>query len=488
MTAEEMRRYDNYTIEEIGIPAMVLMERAALAVCGAVGSFCQEHRDAPKTVFIMAGVGNNGGDGLAVARLLSEQDFQVEVCCLGNEQKASEQWKAQRKILEHYPVVFSTKPGRDEYTILIDALFGVGLSREITGVFKDGVDTFNRLRGRKFSLDIPSGIDSDTGKILGTSVCADETITFGFCKRGLVFYPGCGMAGRVTVADIGISEVSFGKDTPGMFALNESKEELLPVRTAEGNKGTFGKVLLVAGSVNMAGAAVLAARAAYRMGAGMVKVITSGENRIILQQTVPEALFGTKDDLAESLKWADVVAIGPGLGKSAEAIGLLEKVLRNSSAPMVIDADGLNLLAGNDCLRELAAGQGETGRKLILTPHVGELSRLLGKNISEVKEHLADRGSELAMELQAVVVAKDARTVICKPGEPLCVNLSGNSGLATAGSGDVLAGMIAGLMAQGMEAFRAACVGAYIHGRTGEEVTAKIGEHACMAGDLVAND
>lgn len=485
VTAEEMRSYDKYTIEEIGIPAMVLMERAALAACESVEKYSAGRPQASGTVLVMAGMGNNGGDGLALARLLSEKKYEVEVWCVGDEGKASEQWRRQKKILARYPVGFSAKPKKNEYTILIDALFGVGLSREITGAYGDAVNLFNSLEGRKLALDLPSGIDSDTGRIWGSAVRADETVTFGFCKRGLALYPGCELAGEVTVADIGISEVSFGEKTPGMYALDEETEELLPVRSGCGNKGTFGKVLLIAGSVNMAGAAVLAAKAAYRMGAGMVKVITPEENRIILQSTVPEALLGTEEDLEAGLNWADVIAIGPGLGKSDSALRMLEKVLNDSDLPLLIDADGLNLLAEQSSLRELAAARGIQGRSIVMTPHAGELSRLAGKSISDVKEDLAGCGSELAMELQAVVAAKDARTFICSAGKPICVNLSGNNGLATAGSGDVLAGMIAGLMAQGMEARQAACVGTCIHGRMGDRVASEIGEHACMAGDLL---
>lgn len=485
VTAEEMQRYDKYTIESMGIPAMVLMERAALTAYERIEEFLSEHPGAKKTVLIMAGTGNNGGDGLALARLLSERNYTVEIWCVGEEGRATEQWRTQRKILTHYPVSFSTKPMGVEYTILVDALLGVGMSRDISGACGDAVDTFNGLEGWKIALDLPSGIDSDTGKIRGKAVNANETVTFGFMKRGLVLYPGCELAGRITLANIGISQMSFDGCEPGMYYLNERTEELLPVRSAQGNKGTFGKVLLVAGSLNMAGAAVLAAKAAYRIGAGMVKVITPKENRIILQQTVPEALLGEPEDLEKSMAWADVIAIGPGMGKGAEAANMLEKVLKNSKLPLLIDADGLNLLAEDSKLRSLATSEGVSGRSVVLTPHVGELARLLQKNILEVKENLADYSSELAMELQTVVVAKDARTFICSTGKPVCVNLSGNSGLSTAGSGDVLAGMIVGLMAQGMEAYRAACVGTCIHGRAGDRVSAEIGEHACMAGDLV---
>ncbi len=485
VTAEEMRRIDNFTIEEIGIPTMVLMERAALAALETVRKYCAKHADAEKSVLVMAGVGNNGGDGLALARLLSEAGFRVEVWIVGDETRASEQWRQQRKILEHFSVKYCSKPLRNEYTILIDALFGVGLSREISGIYEEAVELFNELRGRVIALDMPSGVDTDRGKILG-KICvrADETVTFGFCKRGLVLYPGCLSAGQVTVADIGISGEGFGNRAPGMYALDESPEELLPRRCPWGNKGTFGKVLLLAGSVNMAGAAVLAARAAYRMGAGMVKVISPSDNREIIQSLVPEALYGTEEDFTESMAWADVIALGPGLGKGDAALRLLSEALSGSLLPLLIDADGLNLLAKDQKLQKMLAVQGAKGRSIVLTPHVGELARLLEKDVAEVSRDVAGNGGRLAETLHSVVAAKDARTYICKGKEPVCVNLSGNSGLATAGSGDVLAGMIAGLMAQGMEPYRAACVGVYLHGCVGDRVADEIGEHACMAGDL----
>lgn len=486
VTSKEMRMYDTNTIEKIGIPEIVLMERAALAALEAVERYCVLRRKEQNlTALILAGTGNNGGDGLALARLMSERDFKVEIWCVGDRKKASKQWTRQREILEHYPVEFVTEPLRMEYTIMIDALFGVGITREITGLYRDAVERFSELAGYRLALDMPSGVDSDTGKLWGAAVNADETITFGFCKRGLVLYPGCEYAGKVTVADIGISERSFCGSTPGLFAWDEEPGMLLPARRGDGNKGTFGKVLLLAGGPNMAGAAVLAARAAYRSGAGMVKVVTRPENRVILQTAVPEALLGAEDGLDDDLEWADVLAVGPGIGKGDHALQLLNAVVTRSEKPLLIDADGLNLLASRPELAGSIREQGISGRRFVLTPHVGELSRLTGKPAGILKENLAYFGRELAKELRAVVVAKDARTFICAAEGPLCVNLSGNCGMATAGSGDVLAGVIAGLMAQGMEPFQAATVGAYIHGIAGDIAVVQCGEHACTALDIV---
>ena len=485
VTADEMQRFDTNTIEKIGIPAMVLMERAALAAFDTVREYCNMLAHGSGTALIMAGIGNNGGDGLALARLLSESGFQVEIWTVGNSDRASEQWRMQRKILESYPVKMSTKPALQEYTVIIDALFGVGLSREITGEFKEATEIFGCLSGYRIALDMPSGVSSDNGAILGCAVRADETVTFGFCKRGLMLYPGCEYAGKVTVAEIGISERSFFGAEPGMFCFDEQPKALLPVRESAGNKGTFGKVLLIAGSRNMAGAAILAARAAYRIGAGMVKVITQAENRVILQETIPEALLGTPEELEESLKWADVIAIGPGLGKSVEAINCLERVIEGCDKPLLIDADGLNLLAENPEYMERLAVHGQMGRGLVLTPHMGELARLTGETVSRLKEKPAEYGCRLAAKLHAVVAAKDARTFVCGERVPVCANMCGNSGMATAGSGDVLAGVISGLMAQGKSSLEAARVGVYIHGLAGDAASARVGEHACMAGDIV---
>ncbi len=498
VTAEEMRRYDTNTIEQIGIPGAVLMERAALAVRERILAVWDEmqcasgfKRSRRASVLILAGVGNNGGDGLALARLLTECGMLVELWCIGDTSKASAGWLAQRKILEAYDVRVSDKPASLEYTILVDALFGVGLSREVSGVYKNAIELFDKLEGYKLAVDVPSGICSDTGQVLGCAVSADETITFAYAKRGLYLYPGCEHAGVVHVADIGINERSFGGKTPAMFCLKDDWASWLPGRNSAGNKGTFGKVLLVAGSEGMAGAAILAAKAAYRVGAGMVKVITDQSNRVVLQESIPEAMFGNYDALNEALLWADIVAVGPGIGKSKQAFDAMETVICHSKKPLLIDADGLNILAEQKAL--FAALSGQKDRQVVITPHVGELSRLSGYSISELKHGLWQYAIGLAEQLHAVVVAKDARSFVCAKGQPVCMNICGNDGMATAGSGDVLVGMIAGLWGQyqptdatdaQQNAFYAACAGVYLHGMAGDVVAAGKGRQGLMAGDL----
>lgn len=495
LTSKEMKYYDQYTIETMGIPAMVLMERAAMCVFHEI-----IRRFSPNTesdfsvtsVLIMVGMGNNGADGLALARMLSEAKYEVDVCCVGNQEHATKQWKQQYSILMHYPVNLfwsgtDKKCIQREYTIVVDGLFGIGLSRRVEEKYLEAIRTMNSTRGYKIALDIPSGLDTNTGEVLGEAVQADLTITFGVLKRGLVFGCGPDYTGELVIGEIGISEIAFATRRPQMFYKDNLEccmSQLLPQRAKHGNKGTFGKLMLFAGDYNMAGAAILSARAAYRVGAGMVKVITAKENRVIIQETVPEALLGTIGDWKESVTWADVVAIGPGMGKSDVTYNLLRDLLKETTQPLVIDADGLNLLAENEYLCQLLM-MSATTRDIILTPHVGELSRLTGKSVEELKKDLANAAMELAKELHVTVVAKDANTFICKENHPICVNFLGNSGMATAGSGDVLAGIIAGLLAQGMASWEAACNGVYLHAIAGDMFAVQNGEHALMASDLI---
>lgn len=482
VTAEEMRKYDNNTIERLGIPAMVLMERAALALREEIHRWMETNSCMDAKVFILAGVGNNGGDGLALARLLAEEKIPVTVCCVGNREKASVEWLRQWEILQHYPVEISSNLPEKEYNILVDGLFGVGLSREVSGEYKEAIDVFNAMNGYKIAIDIPSGLNADNGSVMGCVAEADTTVTFAFCKRGLMRYPGCEKTGKVIVADIGITEFSFPGEEPGMFLIDEPVNTLLPVRSACGNKGTFGKVLLVAGSNNMAGAAVLAAKAAYRSGAGMVKVITPEENRVIIQETLPEALLGTSAEAMEqSLDWADVVVMGPGMGTGNFGRECLEMAL-SCEKTLVLDADTLNLISKDE---ELRFGLKHRESATILTPHIGELARLTGESVERLKKEPEKYGTKLAKETGTIVVAKDARTYVCDGKHPICMNVRGNSGMATAGSGDVLAGIIGALAAQGTDAYKAACVGVYLHAIAGDKAAAELGEHALMAGDII---
>ena len=498
VTSAEMKRYDENCIQRIGIPGMVLMERAALEAFYVL-------REKG-----LAGYGNNGGDGLALARLLAEAGAEVSVWLVGKEEKASGQWREQKRILDAgFSVRFVNWPEDGAYTVVADALFGVGLSGNIAGDAARAIGKANALKGFKLALDLPSGVNADDGRIMGSAFCADLTVTFGFAKRGLFLDPGRSFAGEIRIAEIGISEKSFFGNFPGCFALEEGLERLLPARRRDGNKGTFGKALVIAGSKNMAGAACLCAKACYRAGAGMVKVLSDADNRIILQEILPEALLGALEDEEEwgkSLAWCDVVCVGPGLGRSRAARHALKMVLSSEATEtksLVVDADGLNLIAEDEELKELLAENGRRGRTIVLTPHPGELMRLYESiecpagesgsaklTMEDVRRQLGSVGTEIASAFSAIVVAKDARTFICAKDRPLCLNLSGSSALSTAGSGDVLAGIVTAFLCQEGTAdpFMSACKAVRVHGLLGERAAdgSLLGEHGVMAGDLIA--
>lgn len=484
LTAEEMKRAEQVTIEEIGIPSLVLMERAALGILEEIEKLYHDKKEKQK-VLILSGCGNNGADGLALARLLSERDYQVTLAVCGDTDSSTKEWKKQKSILINYPIQTRSKNENAEYTILIDALFGVGLSRTVSGEYADWITWFNHQKGFKIAVDVPSGIHSDNGKIMGCAVKADLTVTFAFAKRGLYLYPGAEYAGKILVKDIGIRKQSFAGKVPEMFCLRKPVKELMPKRVPWGNKGTFGKVLLIAGSQNMAGAAILAAKSAYRTGAGMVKVISTEANRLAVHMGVPEALFAPNENLEQSLDWADVLAVGPGIGSTVEAMQMLKQCINKSNLPLVIDADGLNLLASEPELQRQICEQASEGRWILLTPHMGELARLTGQKLLELKENSVKAAQALAENWKCVIVSKDARTCVCKSQNPVCLNITGNSGMATAGSGDVLTGILAGMLAQGMSGLESAWYGVALHGMAGDLAAERVGKHGMMASDVI---
>ncbi len=537
VTSAEMKEYDNNTIERIGIPALVLMERAAMAVRDEIlkisGKIIASSYDTTKeglsydttkavlsydtmkgessdntsgtssgNVLIVAGSGNNGADGLALARLLKEDSFDITVLECGNMDHATDSYKKQREILAFYDIHFikDITQAESKYDFVVDGIFGVGLSGTVNEKYANIIECLNGMRGNKIAIDIPSGIDGTTGKVMGCAFKADVTVTFGFGKRGLYFFPGAEYAGKVEVAQISINERGFFGRQPGMFLYDESPAELLPARKRDGNKGTFGKVLLIAGWENMAGAAIMSSKAVLRAGAGMVKVFCSGQNRNLLQCAVPEAMIAKRETLLNDLKWADVIVAGPGLGQSESAAEVVKTILKEtaeSAKPILLDADALNLIAGNQELQEIIRHSKANSvdnknsakrsmQRIIMTPHIGELARLSGKEISYIKCHIVEVAKETCLDYDSVMVCKDARTVVFSEGHPLYLNVTGNSGMATAGSGDVLSGMIGALLAQGQDAFKAACVGVYLHGLAGDAAAGKVSEFGVTATRIIS--
>lgn len=498
VTGNEMRAYDNDTIHQIGIPASVLMERAALqtAACVEKALLARYGRAQAGKVLCVCGTGNNGGDGLCVARLLAEKGIPAEAALLGDRERLTEETRRQLSILTHFDIVVHKEIPREEYDVVVDALFGTGLTREITGALRDAVEEINRRQSYRIAVDIPSGINADTGSVMGAAVKADETVALAFKKRGHCLYPGALYAGKITVADIGITEKSFFGNPPRMYTYTEKPADYLPKRKPDGNKGTFGKLLLVAGSEKMAGAALLAAKSAYRAGTGMVKLVIPEQIREIVQSTLPEALIQTYDSplalteaeeqlFAENMKWADAIAIGCGLTVCESAKRLLTLAVLQGELPLVIDADGLNILAYEEKLQEQLRKSCIGQRKAVLTPHMGELARLLHKPVPEVTAAETESTLQAAEKTGCIVVGKSARTIVCQTGAPLFLNTAGNDKMATAGSGDVLTGIIAALVVQGMEPREAACAGVYLHACAGDAAAGTAGSAALTATDII---
>ncbi len=502
VTASEMQRYDANTTENYHVPSLLLMERAALATAEEI---LRVHGDEPHRALIVAGCGNNGGDGLAVGRLLMLRGWQVDCVLPGSAQKCSAQTSAQLDILRAYGVRIDSTIGEIEYDVIVDALFGVGLSRNVEGIYAEVIGRINGSAAYVCSVDIPSGIDADTGAVMGCAVRADLTVTYGFRKLGQLLYPGASYTGRLVCRDIGIDERSFCGVPPFWYTRTGADGGLLPDRRPDGNKGTFGKALVIAGCGRIAGAAMMAAKSVLRAGAGMVKAVTDVQNREAIQQFVPEAMLLTyeergaadniilaeawslfREELKEAGAWADCILIGPGLGRGETAYELLAFCIRESGLPLVIDADGLNLLAGDERLVEELKESGRRGRTIILTPHLQEFARLYGCTTAEAGTHLTEYPRLLGERLQCVVVCKDARTVVTEHDHREgYLHTAGNAGMATAGAGDVLAGIITGLLAQGLPGMDAAAAGVYLHGVAGDMAASRRTQTAMTATDII---
>ena len=476
LTGKEMKDCDTFTIEEMQLPSVVLMERAALAAKQEIeAAYGPESR-----VLVLCGSGNNGGDGFAVARLLLLDGIAADIYFAGKETSLTPETALQKKIFENYGGKYCRKSDFSEYTVLVDALFGIGLSRPITGAYAKLIHRINVSGQPVVALDMPSGISADTGEVLGCGVKAQQTITFAFMKRGQILYPGTEYCGKLVVKDIGITEHSLANLQEPAFTYKKEDLKLLPQRIPRSNKGTYGSVLLIAGGENMAGAAVLSGKSAYRTGCGLVHILAEEMNRTILQSNLPEAVFSSwqqRNGLEVALSRVRVVGVGPGLGTGEKAHRLVKEVLESWNGPLVMDADALNILASHPEYLQNSSAQ------VIITPHPGEMARLTGYRIPEILENITEVCREYAAKHQIICVLKDARTIV-SDGEKLYINTSGNDGMAVGGSGDVLTGIICSLLAQGMEPFKAACEGVYLHGMAGDAAAGKLGCRSMMSCDI----
>ena len=528
LDAAAMKNVDSYSINTLGIPSVVLMERAALSVTEAIESKVKGniHTD----IICVCGRGNNGADGLAVARQLYLKGYNVDVYII-NSHASTKEFDIQLNIIKNLGIECINSPDFSKYGVIVDALFGNGLSRELAGEARIVVDTINKCstsvrsqytqnsdnNGNRLvvAVDIPSGISASTGVVMGSAVNADITVTFGFEKIGHILYPAASYCGKIIRKDIGFAQ--YPDMTRDIFTYDYSDiSDMLPLRKPDGNKGTFGKALVIAGSRLYGGAAVLSSRAAARIGAGLVRTLTHISNRTAVITGNMECIVDTYDtdeecgDFVKNTEtlvdkcicWADVVCIGPGLSMEESAVKLVRRVSAKKNIKKLYDADALNIIAkykieldgsNDDVDYEAGGNSGNASYKddmsdknVVVTPHIGEMSRLTGLDIAVIKNNPIDTARTYSREHNCVCVLKDARTIV-SDGERVYINMSGNDGMATGGSGDVLSGIITGLMAQGLTTFEASALGVYIHGCAGDEAALSNGKYSMVAGDIIDN-
>ena len=478
LTSNEMREIDTATSESIGVPSSVLMERAALVCAEEIKSSGFD----TSRILIVCGMGNNGADGLALARIIN-RFYKPDVYLVGAYKELKGLPKAQYDSAARSKVKLITDPDFSSYTIIVDAIFGIGLTRALEGIHLDIVKKINESPAKVVAVDIPSGIDATSGQVLGDAVRADLTVSFAYTKLGQVLYPGAEYSGILHVRDIGIYADLCTETSKFMYTYTERDLNLIPKRRRYSNKGSYGRVLAIAGSENMSGAAVLAAKSAYKSGSGLVEVFTHEKIRGVVGSSLPEAIlsvYGERPDfgkLYNSVNSASAVLIGPGLSKSKVAESILRYVLESASVPVVIDADALNIISENPELMPYLKGK-------IITPHLGEMARLTGKGIPEIAENIVEVAKEFARIHECICVLKDARTIVALDDEPVFVNTAGNSGMAKGGSGDTLAGIIVSLLSQGMTKGDAARLGVYLHAYAGDLAASKKGEYALLATDI----
>jgi hydroxyethylthiazole kinase-like uncharacterized protein yjeF len=492
VTAAEMQHIDRRTIEGYGIPGLVLMERAGLAVARRTGEF------AGHKVLVLAGSGNNGGDGLVAARELHSSGHNVRVLIAAVRGRLKPDCRAQYEIARKMgvPVEFRTKVTRADLhgATVVDALFGTGLSKEVTGDIARSISLLNDSGADVVSVDMPSGVSSDTGAVLGVAVRARATVTFGLPKRGHLLYPGAGHAGKLFVEDIGFpAELTGSEKLRCELVTRDRAAALVPERPPYSHKGTYGHVLVVSGSRGKTGAAMMAAGACLRTGAGLVTIGAPEGLADSYQAAVREEMFlpladtgrGTLSTkaldgiLAFLDERANTLAIGPGIGTDAETRRLVMELMARCTAPMVVDADAINALEGRAAVLRKAKAPA------VLTPHPGEFARLTGRGVREIEGDRIESARSFAGRYGVTLVLKGVPTVVAEPEGRVFLNPTGNPGMAKAGVGDVLTGMCAAVLAQGLAPLEASVLAVYLHGLAGDLAAGQKGLHSVLSLDLI---
>ncbi|MCR4404581.1 MAG: NAD(P)H-hydrate dehydratase [Candidatus Acetothermia bacterium] len=511
LTGSQMMELDRRA-QELGLDVLVLMENAGRSVAQAIveralnPSLSLEgggRRKRPRVV-VVAGKGNNGGDGLVAARHLLNLGAEVKVFILAERGQGQLSPPAERNaaILEKAGAAVEYLPDEaglanlaaalERADIVVDALLGLGIAGPVRGYYARAIDLINAAGAFVVAVDLPSGLEAETGRVEGPCVRARLTVTMGLPKLGLLLYPGREFVGELVVGEVGYPRgLVEGFDSKLELIDRELVASPLPRRRPYSHKGDYGRIFVLAGSRGYTGAAALAAEAALRAGAGLVTLGIPASLNPILEEKLTEVItrplpevdgslaFAALGEIEESLKPQDVLALGPGLSRHPETARLVKELIKRVGLPAVVDADGLNNLSDEpEAIREAKA-------PLVLTPHPGELSRLNKKAIAEIEADRVGAARAFAKEYNVILVLKGVPTVVATPDGRCYINSTGNSGLASGGSGDVLTGLIAGFLGQGLEPWQAAVCGVYLHGLTADRLKPETGERAMIAGDLL---
>ena len=489
----EMRNLDRRAIEDYGISQEILMENAGQAVYFTI---LKEYGVKNKNFVIFCGIGNNGGDGLVVARKIYSNGGKVNIFILGDRSKFKGAAKQNFDIVNKFQIepldlqdVSSVMEAVQNSDVIIDAIFGTGLDREVGGKNKDIINMINASQKTVFSIDIPSGIHGDTGQIMGTAVKAHYTTTFGLPKTGNLLYPGFEFGGKLYVTHISFPSTLQDSDQL-KIATNDLK--LIPPRSKDTHKGDYGKVLFIAGSSNYLGAPYFAAQSFLKAGGGLSFLATPGNVAAFIGNKGSEIVFipqgntmsgsislDNKRQLLQFSENVDMVVIGPGLSLNEETQSLVRELCAEIKKPLLIDGDGITAVA-NDC-EKIKNRKAPT----ILTPHLGEMARIVKQKIDDIIKDKIDVLQSTAQELNTTVVLKGAHSLIGYPDKKVFINLSGNPGMATAGSGDVLTGTIAAMFGLGFSINDAVRMGVFIHGFAGDLAAKDKGEDGLIAGDIM---
>ncbi len=491
-TVEEMRALDSRAMREFSIPEEILMENAGMAVTSVIG---KEMGIKGRSFVVVCGPGNNGGDGLVVARKLHSLGGDVRVFLMSDPGRYKGSSRVNYDIIRSFPldVVALESAGALKSALyscdaVVDAMLGTGLGRDVTGLYADVIELINASGKTVFSVDIPSGISGDTGAVMGVAVRASFTVTFGLPKLGNILYPGFEHCGKLYVSHISFPE-ALTKDSSIKVELNLPVS--LPERGRDTHKGSFGRALFVSGSMNYFGAPYLSSMSFLKAGGGLSYlaapssvcpfIASMGCEVVFLPQKEKDGAISLEalDDILEFSRGVDIVVVGPGMSLSDDAKRLVREIVRRCEKPVVIDGDGITAVS-----EDLSVLEGRT-HGTVLTPHPGEMSRITGKSVDEIKKDRVGVLREACEKLQSIVVLKGAHSLIGLPDGRVYVNMTGNPGMATAGSGDTLTGAIAAMFGLGLSLPDAVRMGVLVHGLSGDIAASEIGEDGVTAGDIL---